>query len=177
LVTTTNIQDIDLPGLLSALPALVPLGFALFWATILFVISRLSGWPRLAERYAATGSVPSTLYRFRSAKVGWSGYNNCLTVGGDMRGLYLAMFPLFRPGHTPLYIPWHDIEAFAGDMWVVSYVEFRFRQIPNVKIRVARALGESVIRDAGGAIAVQEEEKAGSSSFQSSIKSAFTSRS
>jgi hypothetical protein len=136
LVTTTNIQDIDLPGLLSALPALVPLGFALFRATILFVISRLSGWSRLAERYAATGSVPSTLYRFRSAKVGWSGYNNCLTVGGDMRGLY-----------------------------------------PNVKIRVARALGESVIRDAGGAIAVQEEEKAGSSSFQSSIKSAFTSRS
>jgi hypothetical protein len=173
--TVANVQAVDLSDLLTVLPALGPLAIVLFWVGILFLISRLSGWSRLAERYAATGTVPSEVHRFRSAKVGWAGYNNCLTVGGDMRGLYLAMFPLFRPGHTPLFVPWHDVEAVAGDMWVVSYVEFRFRQVPGVRVRFARSLGEAVVRSAGGAVTIREDENSGSSSLESSIKSVFAS--
>lgn len=171
---STNVQGFDFAAISSAFMALGPIAVFLFWCGILFVISRVSGWSRLAERYAASGPAPSKVHRFRSARFGWPGYNNCLTIGGDMRGLYLAMFPVLRQGHTPLYIPWHDVEAYAGDMWVVSYVEFRFPRLPKLRIRVTRALGESIIREAGGVIPIREDVAAETSAPIPTIKSGFT---
>jgi hypothetical protein len=174
---SADLQHVDSNAFSSGLMLVGPLAIIGLVAVIMAVMGKISGWGRLAERYTASGVVPGNLHRFRSARIGWAGYNNCLTFGGDMRGLYVAMFPLFRPGHPPLYIPWHDLEAYAGDLWVVSYLEFRFPQMPGVRLRVSRSLGDSLIREAAGQVVIQEEEDdAGSQESTSSISSIFSTR-
>ena len=43
------------------------------------------------------------------AKVGWASYKNCLTVYNSPEGLFISVFPLFRLGHPPLFIPRAEI--------------------------------------------------------------------
>jgi len=174
---SVDLQRVDSNTFSSSLMLFGPLATIGLVAVIMAVMGKISGWGRLAERYTAAGVVPGNLHRFRSARVGWAGYNNCLTFGGDMRGLYIAMFPLFRPGHPPLYIPWHDLEVYAGDLWVVSYLEFRFPQVPGVRLRVSRSLGDSLIQQAAGQVVIQEDAAAaGSQDSKSSISSLFSTR-
>jgi hypothetical protein len=51
-------------------------------------------------------------------------YNNCLTIGVTDEGLYLAVFPLFRPGHPPLLIDWSALGPFTMRklLWATRYV-------------------------------------------------------
>lgn len=43
----------------------------------------------------------------------WGTYGNCVNFGVDESGLYMAVFPLFRLGHAPLYIPWSEIQIIS----------------------------------------------------------------
>ena len=171
---SADLQRVDSNMFSSSMMLFGPLATIGLVAVIMAVMGKISGWGRLAERYTAAGVVPGNLHRFRSARIGWAGYNNCLTFGGDMRGLYVAMFPLFRPGHPPLYIPWHDLEVYGGDLWVVSYLEFRFPQVPGVRLRVSRSLGDSLIQQAAGQVVIHEEESTESKESTSSIRSIFS---
>ena len=44
----------------------------------------------------------------QSGKVGVVNYRSCLTIRVAEDGLFLAVFPLFRAGHPPLFIPWSE---------------------------------------------------------------------
>lgn len=93
---------------------LFPLVFAVFWCAVLFLLSRLGGWSRLARQYARN-DVPDSgrEYRWQSGRVGLVGYNHCLHVRVRQSGLALSVaFPL-SVAHPPLFIPWsaiHDRE-------------------------------------------------------------------
>ena len=65
-------------------------------------------------------------------------YNGVLTVGVNPAGLYLAVMPLFRPGHPPLFIPWPDVTV-GSEQRVVRCRE---------RVQAVVRLGP---RDAGGA--------------------------
>lgn len=89
----------------------VPVLILGFTCSILYLISFLSGWRKLARLYPAYNPPDGTRFRFQSGKVGWAGYNNCLTYCVGFSGLYIAVFPLFSFGHHPLLIPWGEIRA------------------------------------------------------------------
>ncbi|MCP3098504.1 hypothetical protein LZ198_06385 [Myxococcus sp. K15C18031901] len=83
---------------------------------VAFVLSRASGWSRLARRQPRCGAGGW-------GRVGWIDYRSCLVVGGDARGLYLVPVLPFRPFHPPLRIPgsegWsrtHDNACFLLDV-------------------------------------------------------------
>lgn len=90
---------------------LVPFFILGFACLLLYIISFLSGWRRLARLYPAYNPPDGTRFRFKSGKVGWAGYNNCLTYCAGFSGLYMAVFPLFSFGHHPLLIPWGEIRS------------------------------------------------------------------
>jgi hypothetical protein len=84
--------------------------FIAMWCLAVAIIARVGGWARLAEQYRHDGPFEGRKWRFRSANFGrWTSYGGVLTVGGDRQGLYLAVMPLFRIGHPPLFIPWQDV--------------------------------------------------------------------
>jgi hypothetical protein len=78
---------------------------------LIFVLSRVAGWPVLADRYPAPGERPPALVHMGYGVFrGWIGYNGGLVVSADERGLYLSAMPVILSWcHPPIFIPWSEI--------------------------------------------------------------------
>lgn len=121
-----------------------------FLAVVFFLIGRISGWATLANVYRATWEFLGPTWKFQSGQLRWRmGYNNCLTLGANESGLYLSVFFLFRIGHPPLFIPWEDITVAAQKGFLGNHMEFRFKQVQNVPLRVSIPLGEKLLKESG----------------------------
>lgn len=90
-------------------PFWIPLVFPFLWLGMCNLLSRLAGWHRLAERYAATLPPVGRRFWIESGKFGWVSYNSCLTIHATPEGLHLAVWLPFRFGHPPLLIPWREL--------------------------------------------------------------------
>jgi len=110
------------------LVALFCFGIFAWMSFVLWVLSRAGGWSRLAARYPLPGGVRSgTEYRWRSARIGWVSYNNCITFVATEAGLVMRMPWLFSAGHPPLLVPWHEIALIEKRMIMrvaVAVLEF-----------------------------------------------------
>jgi hypothetical protein len=92
-----------------ALVWIVPLlFFPALWCAITWLLSRVSGWQRLAEAFPAR-TEPSGRRIIASGTVGWVGYRGCLYVHVAPEGIFLSVMWLFSLGHRPLFIPWKAI--------------------------------------------------------------------
>ncbi len=58
-----------------------------------------------------------------------AGYRNCLTVGCNHEGLYLATMPPFQFRHPPLLIPWDEITVTRRQ--IVFFQSVRLRDGQN----------------------------------------------
>jgi hypothetical protein len=124
--------------------ALFPIFFIGLWAGVLFLLALMGGWSSLAQHYQSQADFSGKKWYFQSGRLGWVNYNGCLTVGSNYRGVYLAVFPLFRPGHPALFIPWYDIRTTEHQGWLFAYRDFTFAKAPSVRLRVWRRLGDKL---------------------------------
>ena len=88
--------------------------FLVFWLAICAVISVISGWRELAERFASNAPIEGERFRFQSGSMG-SGlfpvsYGGCLFVTVGRKGFALSILILFRFLHPRLVIPWTAVE-------------------------------------------------------------------
>lgn len=87
--------------------------FPLFWGGVATLISYVSGWQRLAARYATQSDPAQETGRFRTLtmrnKAIPSNYSNVVTYGVSDSALFISMMILFRIGHKPLEIPFSEI--------------------------------------------------------------------
>lgn len=86
--------------------------FVVMWFIVLYIISRITGWSRLAEKYRTFTKSESKL--MQAVQVYWGSVlmaGNIYTVGSSNKGMYIGVLFPFRPGHPPLLIPWHEIKA------------------------------------------------------------------
>lgn len=86
---------------------LFPIYFIGMWCFVLWVISRIGGWARLASLYPA-GARPEGLHLgWRSMQIRpFANYSSCLNVTLAHEGIYMIPVAIFRLGHRPLLIPW-----------------------------------------------------------------------
>jgi hypothetical protein len=69
------------------------------------------GWSRLSEVYATTRQLPTQLLRRQTIVVGQVLYRNCIAVGFDDTGLYLAPgFPISIFRKRALFVPWSEFK-------------------------------------------------------------------
>lgn len=114
----------------STLPFLTffPIFFPVFWLTVLFLLSRIGGWGRLAEKYKCDDTATINWHGFCSGMVGAVRYRSCLWIGTGVEGLYLKTGPLFlyRAFHQPLRIPWSAVESLSEKkvLWL-RYMEVK----------------------------------------------------
>jgi hypothetical protein len=140
-----------------------PLPFPNEWALILiplFVVTLaygvnvflawLGGWAVLARHYRASRNPDGRRLRFRSARLGSVNYGSSLTLTVSAKGFGVAIFPLFRAGHPPLFFPWGDVAARAGRTWLFPWIELTFAQCPGLVFRISRRLAEAAARESGG---------------------------
>jgi hypothetical protein len=91
--------------------------FIALWVLVSYLVGLLSGWIALSRRFRDSGAFYSYQWPFQSVRMRtlWGNYHNCANFGADEAGLYMAVFPLFRLGHAPLFIPWPEIQVISGN--------------------------------------------------------------
>lgn len=123
-----------------------PLYFLSLWLLISYVLSWMSGWHLLAQRFRTDAEFTGTLYRWFHATMRCGvHYNGALKAGTNVEGLSLAPIFLFRIGHSPLFIPWTEISV-GSSRWYDLYLSVtlilgREEQVPfRISQRTARKL-------------------------------------
>lgn len=124
--------------------------FLAFWLLLNFIVSRLTGWARIAAHYQNAGSFPVQVWRFQTVTTRWGmGYKGCTTVGADPRGVYFSFSFLFRFGHPPIFVPWSDITISEKQITRSKMLELRFRKTENLPVRIFPDLGDRLAAAAG----------------------------
>jgi len=125
-----------------ALTALAALGYALsfvlLWVVVLWVMAYATGWRRLMGVY------PSRPLQFPTCWNGqhltlrkWGGYNGVVIACADGEAVTFDLPRLFRIGHAPITIPWHEITVVATKKRSVT---FQTQRAPTVSIAISRDL-------------------------------------
>jgi hypothetical protein len=107
-----NGADFPLWMLVVSIAAGFVIFFSLLWYTITSLVAKLSGWPKLAKRFAVSDIPDHLIAEVVTGFIGAASYKNCLHVRPTDKGLYLSVSNLVARDNTPLFIPWgemHDI--------------------------------------------------------------------
>jgi hypothetical protein len=115
---------------------LFPLFFVSLWVFILFVLSFVSGWRRLASRYHWPKPFRGKVAYFQTARLNWVNFRSALEIGANEQGLYLAPMIFFRLFHQPLLIPWSEIEAKPFNRFLFKGQRLTFRSFPGIKLDI-----------------------------------------
>ncbi len=130
--------------------AAFPFFFAGTWIFVCTILSRTGGWQRAAEAYASHGIlVEGSRFRFRSGAFGRVNYNNVLMLEAGPQGITFGVLLLFRVGHRPFSVPWHDVTFTRGKRWLMPVVELSFARTPGVTVAIPPRLAEKLAA-AGG---------------------------
>jgi hypothetical protein len=126
--------------------------FLTFWCILFNLLAFVGGWTRLARTYPAPAGFDGKRWRMQSGMLRFGmHYGNCLQIGANTRGLRIAVFFPFRPGHPPLYFPWADVAITYERRWLSRWARLKFAQEPSVPlfmserlaIRIAEAVKEA----------------------------------
>jgi hypothetical protein len=116
---------------------------------VTFCVSLWSGWRLLSERYRSEREFAGERWRFQSGRMRWGcGYNNCLTLGANAEGLYMAVLPVILPWHPPLFIPWIEITTREERRWWGYATVFTLGREMQIPLRVLKRVGDELRRDA-----------------------------
>jgi hypothetical protein len=85
-----------------------------FWLAICGVLSLMSGWYELSQRFKSSEHIDGERFSLRSGAIGWGvfpvSYGNCLFVTVGPEGIGLSILFPFRFLHPRLLMPWAAIE-------------------------------------------------------------------
>jgi hypothetical protein len=115
-----------------------PLVFIGFWIVVTRLLSRLGGWGRLAERYAA-GGLPDDgrILRRVTGMFGMTRYSRVLTVITTDTGIYIDIRRIYRSGHPPLFIPFSAmVDPRTKTLFFWQYIAFDVDDPPIASIRL-----------------------------------------
>jgi hypothetical protein len=103
----------------------------LIWCGVVYVISLSSGWQSLAKTYS-TSDFPEQTKPCSAVFSRFSNYNHTLQYAENSEGLYLKTHWLFKIGHKPLFIPWHDVQNYqkSATLFANHSVSFEVKGIP-----------------------------------------------
>jgi hypothetical protein len=128
-----------------------PIFFVALWSLISFVISRLSGWSALSDRFRATLPFSGPTWKWQSARMRLgANYGNSLIVGADPAGLFLATIFVFRLGHVPLFLPWHEISIQGrGQILTFAYLKLVLGRDEQIPFQISGRLADRIRAAAG----------------------------
>jgi hypothetical protein len=129
------------------------LGIVLVWCTICLLISFITGWFTLAQRFRKqtepSGDVRKAGPLFYTIYMRlWSHYGSVVTLVAATDALYLSIFPPFRIGHPPLRIPWDEIQFGRTRRIFFPYIVLTLGKSERIPLRISpRMAGKLGILD------------------------------
>jgi hypothetical protein len=110
---------------------------AAIFCAVFWMMSAVTGWSDLAQRFRYRGRFKGKMYRFRQYRTSrWptlGGLNGIgtLHVGMNDEGLYLVPFITVRLFRPPLLIPWSEMEAVPEGKFFFRY-KVALRSVPDM---------------------------------------------
>lgn len=133
-----------------ALWIILPFYVLAVWLLVSAIISFIGGWTTLAKRFRSDSPFTGELVKNQSGNMRWiAGYGNCLTVGSNRAGLYLATKPLFRFRHPSLLIPWSEIVITRKRILFFPVVRFGLSRDLDIPLWIRAKLADR-LRGAAG---------------------------
>ena len=155
----TNTQPLLLLGSLPFDVSYLPL-FAIGMGVIIGIpsvvlMSRASGWRRLAERYPDRNQGRGTSVRSGQLVLNRTIYKMGVRFTADESQLHIAMSALARLGHRPLSVPWPEIDATHDEWpWVPvkgePMVRLTFAAHPDIRMLVRTRVARRIAEASGG---------------------------
>lgn len=90
------------------IPVIFAIVFPAFWCFVLWILSHVSGWKKLASRYRTSEKPEGGTYYGLFGMVGLVSYRGTLNVTTTDDGFFLSPNALFRFGHATLFVPWSE---------------------------------------------------------------------
>jgi hypothetical protein len=123
--------------------------FIVLWLAICGTLSFLGGWHELAERFKSSEAIEGEHFRFRSCAMGGPyfpmSYGSCLFATLGSAALRLSIFLPFRFLHSPLVIPWTEIERCEPSRrWLVSSVAIHIKGV-RCNLKIHGNLGQKIL--------------------------------
>lgn len=144
----------NVPGLYSLLLICV------VWIVVMYAVSRIGGWSRLAVHYRETSPHEGRKIRFQSASMRWmTGYNNCLTFGPGRDGLHISALLPMRISHPSLMVPWAEISSTRYEGRFFKSCRLHFAGCPEVKFIVTTRLMAKIAKAMGGTSPIPEKRQ------------------
>lgn len=126
--------------------------FPVFWASVVWLVSRLSGWSSLANEFGTDQHPTGEAFNWTSGKIRFfSNYGNCLVATVSDRGVHLATWRLFSFGHKPMFFPWSSIARLdqrRGLLGSISRLHLHTRNGTRSVTLMGRGLSEAIARRA-----------------------------
>jgi hypothetical protein len=130
---------------------LFPVYFVGMWLLVSAISSYTSGWSLLAGRYRLTSIYLGRRWPWQSGQMRWcTNYGNCLTLGCDEMGLYLAVMPLLRFHHPPLLVPWTDVSVSYKRRLFWDFVRLGLGRDPEIPLLLRPKIAEKLKQAAAG---------------------------
>ncbi len=131
------------------------ISFIFLWVSVIFLISKKSGWCELAKKYGKFNPLLASgikLY-LGYGRINGIFYKNCLLVGSNENGVLLKLlfpFSLFNP---LLFIPRSEIEKieeYKSDNFIYDkikvlrdrYVRIKIKSFPGMELLISKELAE-----------------------------------
>jgi len=124
---------------------------AIIWIAIGLLISWITGWRALAERYKTDREFPEHKRWMQSARMrAGVRFNHALTLGSDAEGIYVGMtLPMF-PGNPRLFIPWSDVRVEEPQRLLWLMMRALRLGTDGIPLRVREPLAEFLLQPRGG---------------------------
>lgn len=135
-----------------ALWFIIPAYVFVLWVGVGITISYIGGWHKLTKRFRTTLRFDGVPYKMQSGSMRLIGtYGNCLTIGANHQGLYLATLFLFRAGHPALFIPWKEIRVGSSRSFLLfERRTLRVGSAEDIPLTISENLAVLLREDAGG---------------------------
>lgn len=104
-----DIPDSELPiWLVAFIPLAFFVFFPLMWCFVLWMLSHVGGWSRLAARYRSKEAPLGKRWTGVQGNVGFVSYRGVLECTTNEEGMFLQPGLIFRFSHPLLFIPWTE---------------------------------------------------------------------
>ncbi len=125
------------------------IGFPLFWFAVTMLLSFMSGWYGLMERYPDRAESALAVLANQSGSLGGVSMRGILKLSVCQSGLRVGITRIFGPFCRDFFVPWNEITVTRGDRISWNVAKLSLGQPPIGKLTIFADVADRIARVAG----------------------------
>lgn len=123
--------------------------FPLLWFAVTMVLSFMSGWFGLMERFPDRSEDPLASLTNQSGSLGGVSMSRILKLSVCRTGLRVGILRIFGPYSRDFFVPWDEITVTRGDRFFLKVAKLAFGRPPIGNLTLTAKAADRLARTAG----------------------------